>query len=64
MSAVMARRYARTIYCRSWKEAVNAGASVGKPTLAMLVSSEGINIESERLASAHRTEAGFNMNKA
>jgi hypothetical protein len=32
--------------------------------LAMLVSSEGINMDSERLASAHRTEAGINMHKA
>jgi hypothetical protein len=42
---------------------VNACANVGKPALAMLVSSEGINIDRERLASAQRTEevgsAGF-----
>jgi hypothetical protein len=44
---------------------VNACAKVGKPALAMLVSSEGINIDRERLASAQRTEelgfAGFKM---
>jgi hypothetical protein len=44
---------------------VNACAKVGKPALAMLVSSEGINIDRERLASAQRTEevrsAGFAM---
>jgi hypothetical protein len=53
---VMARRYARTIHWTAWKEAVNACAKVGKPALAMLVSSEGMSMESERLASAQRTE--------
>jgi hypothetical protein len=57
---------------------LNACANVGKPTLAMLVPSEDSNMDSERLASAHRTEGvrsalpatapsrpamiGFNMN--
>jgi hypothetical protein len=61
----MARRYARTIHWTDWKEAVNAWANVGKPALAILVSSEGINMDRERLASAQRTEevgsAGFAM---
>ena len=35
---------------------MNACANVGKPALAMLVSSEGINMDRERLASAQRTE--------
>ena len=61
---VMARRYARTIHCTSWKRAVNAWASVGKATFAMLVSSEGISMDSERLAIARRIGVGFNMDKA
>src|SRR6266851_6691409 len=44
------------IHWTAWKEAVNAWANVGKPALAMLVSSEGLNMESERPASAHRTD--------
>jgi hypothetical protein len=35
---------------------VNACANAGKPALAMLVSSEGINMDRERPASAQRTE--------
>jgi hypothetical protein len=37
-------------------EALNARAIVGKPTLATLVPSEDSNMDSERPASAHRTE--------
>src|SRR5207302_1805408 len=40
-----------------WNEALNACANVGKATLAMLVPSEASNIDSERLASASRTDA-------
>jgi hypothetical protein len=36
--------------------ALNASAKAGKPTLAMLVPSDDNNMESDRLASAHRTE--------
>jgi hypothetical protein len=35
---------------------LKARANVGKPTLAMLVPSEDSNMDSERLASAHRAE--------
>ncbi|GGQ28909.1 hypothetical protein GCM10010140_68840 [Streptosporangium pseudovulgare] len=35
---------------------MNACDSVGRPTLAMLVPSEGSNMESERHVSAHRAE--------
>src|SRR5882757_3548599 len=45
-----------TIHWTSWKDAVNACANVGKATLAMLVPSEDSNMDSERLASAHRAE--------
>ena len=44
-----------TIHWTSWKEALNACAKVGKPTLAMLVPSEDSNMDSERQASAQRT---------
>src|SRR5205823_1490197 len=44
------------IHWTSWKEALNACANVGKPALAMLVSSDGSSMESARLASAQCTE--------
>jgi hypothetical protein len=43
-----------TIHWTSWKEALNACAKVGKPTLAMLVPSEDSNMDNERLVSAQR----------
>ena len=45
-----------TTHWTAWKEAVKDFASVGRATLAMLVSREESNMESERLASAHRGE--------
>src|SRR3981189_1498086 len=45
-----------TTHWTSWKDAPNACANVGKATLAMLVPSEASSMESERLASAQRTE--------
>jgi len=50
----MESKYAITIHCVAWNDASNARAKVGKPELAMLVSSEGIHTESERLAKAQR----------
>src|SRR5215218_9238313 len=44
------------IHCTSWKDALNACANAGKPALAMLVSSDDISMESDRLASAQPTE--------
>ena len=54
INVVIASRYARTIHCTCWNVASNAAASVGNPALAMLVSSDGINIDSARLVSAQR----------
>ncbi len=45
-----------TTHWISWNDASNALARVGNPTLAMLVPSDGSSIDSERLASAQRTE--------
>ena len=47
-----------------WKVAANAWASVGNAMLAMLVSSEDRSIESERPASAPRTDAGLRVIEA
>lgn len=56
MSAVIAMRYAITTHCTARKEAPNASARVGSATLAMLVSSDGISMDSERPASAQRAD--------
>ena len=58
ISVVMASRYASTIHCTAWNEAPNAWASAGSPALAMLVSSEGISMVRQRLASAQRLLIG------
>jgi hypothetical protein len=61
MSVVVESRDVRTIHRTSWKEAWKAGASTGKAAVVMLVSNDGISIESERLATAR---VRFDMRQA
>jgi hypothetical protein len=54
--AMLVQGLLRQDHWTCWKEAFDACAIVGKPTLAMLVPGDDSNVDSERLASAHRTE--------
>jgi hypothetical protein len=53
ISAVVARRYARTTHWTSWRGAEKEAARVGNATFAMLVPRDGSSIASASAASVH-----------